>query len=183
MPASFPFSVQIESKTSPSFVFLPTERAHRFWRYLWPFLSIKQFIFTLAISVVMVIFCIALAPLSLGTIAANIIPIGLVLAIIRMIPAEQLPGKITIASTRGPARQLIPMLEQIMLKCGYTGPAVSVGSNCIQFRPTANGWLSWPAPPKQDVELCIVDENILEVRGPKGILNSIEMDLRWKLMD
>ncbi|HEX8613627.1 MAG TPA: hypothetical protein VF800_20305 [Telluria sp.] len=98
-----------------------------------------------------------------------------------MIPADQLPGKITIAATRGPARQLVPKLEQIILKCAYTGPTFSVDRNCIQFRLKAHAWLSWSAPPKQDVELCIADENILEVRGPKGTLNSIEMFLRWNL--
>ncbi|MDQ1833795.1 hypothetical protein [Massilia scottii] len=174
-------SAPVETKTPPQFVFFPTERAHSFWRYFWPFLSIRQFILILAVSVVVAISCTALAPRSVGTIAGIAIPIGLVLAAIQMMAADQLPGKIIIATARGPARQLVPILEQIMLKCGYTGPAFPVDGDCVHFPPKGDAWLSWSVSPKQGVELCIADENIIEVRGPKDTLNSIEMFLRWKL--
>lgn len=182
MSISLDRPVPRHSITMPPFVFFPTVRAHGFWRYLWPFSSMRQFIFTLAVSVVVIVVCAALArhiaslaPLKIA------LPAGLVLGVISVFPYQQLPGKLIISATRGPSCQLIPILERIILGLGYIEGSLSANSNPIHFRPKSAVLPSWFYSPEQDVELYIAYENIIEVRGPKGILNLMEMDLRWKL--
>lgn len=73
------------------------------------------------------------------------------------------------------------MLEQLILEREFTDGPLSPNGDRIHFRPKSAARASWFYSPEQDVELCIVYENIIEIRGPKGTLNSIEMFLRWKL--
>lgn len=182
MTISLERSVSLTSVTPPPFVFFPTARAHSFWRYFWPFASIRQFILTLALSLMGIIVCAVLAGYVRYPEAFRFgIPAGFVFSILRMIPGNELPAKITVAATRGPARRLMPMLEQLVLERGYARLPLPDNSDVLHVRPQTDAWPGWFYSPNREVELRIVDENIIEIRGPKGALDSIEMFLRWKL--
>lgn len=181
MTMSFVRPLPLKSVTPPPFVFVRTENAHEFWRYLWPFQSVRHFMVTVAEGVVWAIGVILVAPESVELGARIAIAGGLFLAVIRMNACDELPGKITIAATRGPARELIPTLEKIFSEKGYTADPSPPKGDCIHFRPISGAGESWLYSSEQDIELCIVFENIIEVRGSKTTLNFMEMDLRWKL--
>ncbi|MDQ1811882.1 hypothetical protein RBA41_01055 [Massilia sp. CCM 9210] len=181
MPISLDRPISLPATKPPPFVFFPTVRAHSFWRYFWPFQSVKQFMLTIAESLVAAIICILLAPQSTRPDARAFLAVGFLLAVLRKNGCEALPSKITIASTRGPARQLMPMIEQIFVEREYTRAPLPASGDHIHFLPPLAAGPSWFYSPEQDIELAVVYDNIIEVRGPKNTLYSIEMFLRWKL--
>jgi hypothetical protein len=172
MTISLDRPVPVECVSPPSFIIFPIERAHSVWQYFWPFQSIRQFLSTLAESIVVVIGWFLLAPQSMGLGDRIVIAACLVLGVIRMTPCDELPGTITIASTKGPARELIPTLERLILERGYTRDSLPPNSNDIHFRSNWPARHSWLYSPEQDVYLSVIYENIIEIRGPKKILKS-----------
>ncbi|HEX8610725.1 MAG TPA: hypothetical protein VF800_05495 [Telluria sp.] len=181
MPISLDHPVPLDSATPPPFIFFATE-AHSFWRYFWPFLSVRQFIFTLAVCTVGVVVTVLLA--RRGGHSADFtfgMSGGFVLSVIRLFPYEELPGKITVATTRGPVRQLMPMMEQIILELGFTPGLSPSSADRLRFRSKTEARLGRGFAPAQNIELCIADENIIELLGPKSTLDLMAMRLRRKL--
>lgn len=179
MPISMDHPVPIKSVKPPPFVFFATD-THSFWRYFWPFLSARQLILTLALTVVVAIVLSAVPTEMVGLRVRRVIVVCFVLGGIREL-YERLPGKITIAAARGSARQLIPILEKFILELGYAGTPSSPNGDHIYFRPKSNEGLWRFISPKQNLELCIAEENIVEVLGAKSTLNWVKMNLRPKL--
>ncbi|NHZ98624.1 hypothetical protein [Massilia sp. CCM 8734] len=177
MSISLDHPVAVETVTPPPFFFFATQRAHSFWRDLWPFRSVRQTIVTLALTAVVIIICSVVLPESVNFRVKLLIFLCFVITVVREL-REQLPGKITIAVSRGSARQLIPDLQRAILELGYTDTSPSVKCDRFHFRP--NSELGFFLP-KHDVELSIADENIIEVLGAIGSLKQVIMKLNWKL--
>lgn len=177
MSISLDKPVAAETVTPPPFFFFATQRAHGFWRYLWPFQSVRQTIITLALTAVLVIICSVVLPESVNFRVRLLIFLCFVITVVREL-REQLPGKTTIAVSRGPARQLIPDLKHVILELGYTETSPSAKGDRFHFRPNPELSLFLP---KHDVELFIADENIIEVLGAIGSLKQVIMKLNWKL--
>lgn len=179
MSISFDNSKAVEAATSPQFFFFSTQRAHSFWRNLWPFQSVRQFLITLALTVGVVIVCSVVVPESVDLQVRLLIFSIFVITVVRELRA-QLPGKITIALSRGSARQVIPDIKKAILELGYTdiSPSPMVDRFQLRRKPVSDLWIY---SPKQDVELCIPDDNIIEVLGAIGVLKLVIMELNWKL--
>ncbi|NHZ93878.1 hypothetical protein F2P45_33505 [Massilia sp. CCM 8733] len=179
MSISLDHSASVEAATPPQFFFFATQRAHSFWRNLWPFQSARQSLLTLALTAGVVIVCSVVLPKSVGLQIRLLIFTCFVITVVRELRA-QLPGKITIAISRGSAWQVIPDIKNAILELGYTDISPSPTGDRFQFRPKPVTEL-WLYSPKQDVELSIADENIIEVLGAIGSLKRVIMQLNWKL--
>ena len=179
MPISFDHPVARGMVTPPRFFFFATQRAHSFWRHLFPFISVKQCIITLSLTAAVVIVCSVVVPESVDLRVRLFIFIYFIVTLIREL-REQLPGKITVATSRGSARQLIPDLRQAILELGYTDTTPSAKSDQLRFCPISDAEL-WLYSSKQDIELSIADENIIEVFGAIAKLKQVIIKLNWKL--
>ncbi|RSZ59850.1 hypothetical protein HF313_14055 [Massilia atriviolacea] len=179
MSISLDHPVAIETVTPPPFFFFATQRAYSFGRYLWPFLSVKQSIITLALTAAVVFMCSVVLPDSVDLRVRLLIFFCFAITVVRALH-EQLPGKITIAISRGSARLLVPDLRKAILDLGYMDTSPSPTGNRFQFRPNTDAD-RWFCSPKQDIELSVADENIIEVLGAMGSLKRVIMKLNWKL--
>ncbi len=181
MPVSLTPSASAGSVAPARFVFFSTDD-HSLWRYLWPFLSAKQLITALALVGVALIGCIEVLPRTFVADARMAVFSAFFLTLVGTLH-KQLPGKITIATTHGPARQLMPVLEPVVLMLGYVRRHTDTNGGCIRWRLAAVSCWSLLDSPEQDIELRIADENIIEVRGPKAILEAPVTGLRSKLKE